>query len=110
PFFTTKEPGKGTGLGLSMVYGFASQADGTVSIDSVPDEGTTVTLYLPRASHMARPVKPIGETPALRNPIDVLLVDDDASVREPTASMLRELGCTVTDVDNGAAAIALLRG
>jgi CheY-like chemotaxis protein len=44
-----------------------------------------------------------------RKPIDVLLVDDDAAVREPTASMLRELGCTVTDVDNGASALALLR-
>ena len=51
----------------------------------------------------------LDQAPVQRNALHVLLVDDDASVREPTASMLRELGCTVTDVDNGAAALALLR-
>jgi CheY-like chemotaxis protein len=109
PFFTTKEPGKGTGLGLSMVYGFARQADGTVSIHSTPGEGTIVTIYLPRAPHAAKTVAKLDQAPVQRNALHVLLVDDDASVREPTASMLRELGCTVTDVDNGAAALALLR-
>jgi signal transduction histidine kinase/ActR/RegA family two-component response regulator len=109
PFFTTKAPGKGTGLGLSMVYGFARQADGTVSIDSAPGEGTTVTLYLPRALDAPTLAKRVDKVLIERKPIDVLLVDDDAAVREPTASMLRELGCTVTDVDNGASALALLR-
>ncbi|MEP4193314.1 MAG: PAS domain S-box protein, partial [Sneathiella sp.] len=49
PFFTTKEPGKGTGLGLSMVYGFAEQSDGYLTISSEQDKGTTVILYLPFA-------------------------------------------------------------
>jgi signal transduction histidine kinase len=48
PFFTTKEPGKGTGLGLSMVYGFAKQSHGAVTIDSTVGRGTSVVLYLPR--------------------------------------------------------------
>src|SRR5512138_2438612 len=50
PFFTTKDVGKGTGLGLSQVYGFAKQSSGMVTIDSTPGEGTSVTLYLPRAT------------------------------------------------------------
>ncbi|MGH1560841.1 ATP-binding protein [Caulobacter segnis] len=49
PFFTTKPLGQGTGLGLSMVYGFAKQSGGSVSIGSTPGEGTTVELFLPAA-------------------------------------------------------------
>jgi signal transduction histidine kinase len=51
PFFTTKEVGKGAGLGLSQVRGFVRQSRGEVAIESVPGEGTTVTLYFPRATH-----------------------------------------------------------
>jgi len=50
PFFTTKEVGKGTGLGLSMVYGFITQLGGYVRIRSAPGRGTTIMLYLPRAT------------------------------------------------------------
>ena len=50
PFFTTKEAGKGTGLGLSMVSEFVRQAGGHVDIDSRPGAGTTIALYLPKAS------------------------------------------------------------
>jgi signal transduction histidine kinase len=50
PFFTTKEVGKGTGLGLSMVYGFITQLGGHVRIRSAPGHGTTIILYLPRAT------------------------------------------------------------
>ncbi|MFP6690439.1 MAG: ATP-binding protein [Alphaproteobacteria bacterium] len=49
PFFTAKGVGKGSGLGLSMVYGFAKQSGGTVTIESEPGAGTTVKLYLPRS-------------------------------------------------------------
>jgi signal transduction histidine kinase len=49
PFFTTKDTEKGTGLGLSMVFGFASQAGGHVSVDSEPGMGSTFRLFLPRA-------------------------------------------------------------
>ncbi len=53
PFYTTKEIGKGSGLGLSMVYGFAKQSGGGIRLESTPGVGTTVTLYLPRATHSA---------------------------------------------------------
>jgi signal transduction histidine kinase len=55
PFFTTKGLGKGTGLGLSMVYGFAQQSHGAVTIDSKEGQGTTVTLYLPAGGQEAAP-------------------------------------------------------
>jgi signal transduction histidine kinase len=60
PFFTTKEPGHGTGLGLSQVAGFARQCGGQVRISTGPGRGTTVRLYLPKASGEIKPLKPLA--------------------------------------------------
>jgi signal transduction histidine kinase len=111
PFFTTKGPGKGTGLGLSMVYGFARQAGGTVTIDSTPGKGTAISLYLPRARQAAEldaaePTRGLPSTQSLR----VLLVDDDDMVRETTHEMLEALGHTVVEAVTPAAALRSLRG
>ena len=63
PFYTTKGVGKGTGLGLSQVYGFVRQSGGQVQIDSVPGQGTTVRLLLPRSTEAARPAAAARSSP-----------------------------------------------
>ncbi len=64
PFFTTKEVGKGTGLGLAQVYGFIHQSGGSVRVQSVVGEGTTITILLPRASVPAEPSDPREARPS----------------------------------------------
>ncbi|MFC0385114.1 PAS domain S-box protein [Muricoccus vinaceus] len=109
PFFTTKEVGQGSGLGLSMVYGFMKQSGGHVSINSMPDLGTAIRMYVPGAETRAR----APATPAVMDEAGgwerVLLVEDDALVREHVATQLRELGYDVALVDQAAAALAALR-
>lgn len=110
PFFTTKGVGKGTGLGLSMVYGLAKQLGGTARILSQPGEGASISLYLPRANDL--PAEPADRGPqpetALRTTGRVLLVDDDASVREVVAAGLRDAGYQVIEAESAAAALAVI--
>jgi signal transduction histidine kinase len=106
PFFTTKATGKGTGLGLSQVYGFASQSGGDVRIDSVPGEGTTVTLLLP-CSGMAGGRREEAEYvgPETRRIGRILVVEDNEEVGEFAEALLGELGHKVTRVRSGEAAL-----
>ncbi len=110
PFFTTKATGKGSGLGLSMVYGFARQTGGHVTIDSTPGHGTTVKLYLPRA--MASFVEPSPESTAdpKGHGETLLVLEDDPEVRKLAVSMLQGLGYKVLEARDGAAALELLDG
>ncbi len=109
PFFTTKEVGQGSGLGLSMVYGFASQSGGFVSIDSDVGRGTTVKLFLPRTKdatpRIAREAVP--REPTARGET-VLLVEDEAGVRTLAATLLGGLGYAVVEASDGDAALAAL--
>jgi len=113
PFFTTKPIGQGTGLGLSMVYGFAKQTGGHVSIDSTLGKGTRVTLYLPR-NHAARnpqhqPEQP-AETPSAQHGETVLVVEDEAAVRMLVVEVLQELGYQVLEAFDSASALPYLDG
>jgi len=102
PFFTTKETGRGTGLGLSMVYGFAQQSRGGVTIHSDVGVGTTVCLYLPRA--VSLPIKTQGNDAELSNEtlnFKVLLVEDDDMVRMSVKRQLQRLGCEVLEANSG---------
>jgi signal transduction histidine kinase len=108
PFFTTKEVGKGSGLGLAQVFGIARQSGGTVSLDSEPGQGTTVTIFLPRSTvpvpvAVAEPgyASYHGELSHMR----VLLVDDDPDVRSTMANLLDSLDVDVIEVDSGPAAL-----
>jgi CheY-like chemotaxis protein len=112
PFFTTKEPGKGSGLGLSQVVGFAKQSGGGVSIDTRVGEGTSVTVFLPRAAGAAGVErKPVVAAEGPRATTSrVLVVDDDEAVLTSTLRMLDFLGYAAVSAGSGDEALRLIAG
>jgi hypothetical protein len=108
PFFTTKEKGKGTGLGLATVYGIVKQAGGDIWVYSEVGKGTTFKLYLPAVSEPASEAEG-GGVSAERDMghETILVVEDEQSVRDLTAKMLKAMGYTVLTAMSGAEALAL---
>jgi PAS domain S-box-containing protein len=112
PFFSTKEVGKGTGLGLSMVYGFAKQSNGHVTLYSEVGRGTTVKLYFPASDGLA------GGMPAASDGVDsatmptgyerILIVEDEEAVRSSLVTLLGGLGYTVVEAEDGDTALMVL--
>jgi PAS domain S-box-containing protein len=108
PFFTTKEPGVGTGLGLSTVYGIVRQTAGHISVESAPGRGTTFRILLP--PHDGGPERAPGTS---RAPAEhygteqVLLVEDDDSIRSMLTRVLREHGYGVIETQSGGEALLI---
>jgi PAS domain S-box-containing protein len=110
PFFTTKTRGHGTGLGLSMVYGFAKQSGGHVTIYSEVDHGTTINIYLPRSGGVTvgPEIAAVEVESDTRHKRTVLVVEDDDAVRNLTVTRLKTIGYEIHEAPDGASAIRLL--
>jgi PAS domain S-box-containing protein len=107
PFFTTKDVGKGTGLGLSMVYGFVKQSGGHIKVYSEVGHGTTIKIYLPRATTAVDAAALDGaEAHDLPGGTEtVLVVEDDALVRDYVVAQLKSLGYKTLAAANAASAL-----
>jgi len=110
PFFTTKPIGVGTGLGLSMIYGFAKQSGGSVSIYSELDQGSMICIYLPRHLSKLEEAAPPAETPEVPRGDGeaVLVIDDEPTVRMLVSEVLADLGYTAIEAEDGAAGLKVL--
>ncbi len=109
PFFTTKELGAGSGLGLSMVYGFAKQSEGHVSIESEVGSGTEVRLFIPQTDLLPDPIEGIDLDAAPTGQREsVLLVEDDPALRKMIATFLEKQNYQVAAAPDGSKALALL--
>lgn len=105
PFFTTKKVGKGTGLGLAMVYGIIKQHSGYIDVSSEEGKGTKFMVYLPLIKDEAAESKPRENIPKSGGTETILLVEDEASLRQVTKSMLEEFGYKVIEAEDGNDAI-----
>jgi signal transduction histidine kinase len=111
PFYTTKDVGKGSGLGLSMVYGFVKQSNGHIRIYSEEGHGTTVKLYLPQAAGVADALPAeAGISEFVRGDESILIVEDDALVREYVVTQISRLGYDTLAANNAAEALAIING
>jgi len=106
PFFTTKPVGQGTGLGLATVYGIVRRYNGEVVIDSVPGEGTTVSVFLPGTDENVALPKPARELP-VRGSERILLVEDEVALRRATARILSEYGYETVEANDGVEALEI---
>ncbi|SEL94702.1 PAS domain S-box-containing protein [Pseudoxanthomonas sp. GM95] len=111
PFFTTKPIGMGTGLGLSMIYGFARQSGGAVSIYSELDKGTMVCIYLPRHVGDVEQFEDslqLEEAPRSLQGETVLVVDDEPAIRALISDVLGDLGYSILEAEDGASGLKIL--
>jgi PAS domain S-box-containing protein len=109
PFFTTKEVGKGTGLGLSMVFGFVKQSGGHIKIYSEEGHGTSVKIYLPRATGLNQTAAEALVSADIAGGTEVVLVvEDDSLVRRYVMTQIKSLGYTTLEAANAADALRII--
>ncbi len=108
PFFTTKPKGEGTGLGLATVYGIVTQAGGHVRIYSEPGLGTSLTALLPVTEQDTAPAAPPSAKPQHGRGQTVLVVEDEAAMREVTRRILARNGYRVVAAASGHEALDVL--
>lgn len=110
PFFTTKEPGKGTGLGLSTVLGIAHSHGGFVRVESEVGQGATFELMLPAVPGAQTPAERSSAPPITRSSGElILLVDDEAAVREAARQTLEQFGYRIAVCSTGVEALDTFR-
>ncbi len=109
PFFTTKEVGKGTGLGLSMVFGFVKQSGGHIKVYSEEGHGTSVKIYLPRSSGVQETAfEVLTSVPITGGDEKILIVEDDALVRQYVVAQIKSLGYAALEAANAAEALSII--
>jgi CheY-like chemotaxis protein len=115
PFFTTKEVGKGTGLGLSTVHGIVQQSGGFITVESKPGQGAVFHIWLPQVSASEDEPATAGATavtltktdPASLTTRTILVVEDEASVRQLVKRILARAGYTLCLASDGTEALEL---
>jgi signal transduction histidine kinase/CheY-like chemotaxis protein len=110
PFFTTKEVGKGTGLGLATVYGVVKQSGGFIWVESSEGQGATFEIYLPQVAEKATQPEKETKPPVLQRGTEtILVVEDEAGVRELAAEFLRASGYSVLEARDGLEALEIAK-
>ena len=105
PFFTTKEVGKGTGLGLATVYGILKQHQGWIEVESEPGKGAAFKVFLPRSTEAAEP-RPAARRESGRGGTEtILVVEDEAAVRELVCHLLTGHGYRILEAESGTKAL-----
>lgn len=107
PFFTTKELGKGAGMGLATVYGIVKQHQGWVVVESQEGAGTTFTIFLPSLAKSLQPASGIAGATVVGGDEGILVVEDEAALRDLVVSVLTHYGYKTFHADTGVAAIRI---